>query len=454
MDTVDLVVLTRDETDLDSRVAKAIASQDGVDVRVHRMVGRPAPYHRFKWETVVDARNRGKTAGDSPWLMFLDDDVVIPADCVRRLLHELKNRGSFGALAADYRDEAVASGVAEHVAMGATLFRRQVVEETEFRASPKRCDCSCCCEDLRKRHIGINYVDGLVAEHVELDHRDWEAQHVTVTPRILVAFDRRDFARFNNQFLPSLRAAGNHETVLAVGYGLAPRERRITKSRKNVELLEFPRPEDSPNRARLKGFQIAIADLAPNTPVAYWDAGDVVFQSNLAKLWATVKLRPKRLHVVPEPIGHPELSVFANWIGTICEVNQRNRVDQLLMHQPMFNSGFAASSAQTMLSFFRESEYLLQNDLPGTGAWADQLAMNVYCHSDPNRYHVLNEEWNYCLAHRELEQANFLPTGRFKDGSKQIRVVHGTGGSLAKVQGYQEAALQLRNRVRTPTPIS
>ena len=42
--------------------------------------------------------------------------------------------------------------------------------------------------------------------------------------RILAAFDRRDHVRFRTQFLRSLRASGNSETVWAFAYGLYPTE--------------------------------------------------------------------------------------------------------------------------------------------------------------------------------------------------------------------------------------
>jgi hypothetical protein len=44
----------------------------------------------------------------------------------------------------------------------------------------------------------------------------------------------------------------------------------------------------------------------PNTPVAYWDAADVYFQSSLVKLWELVRANSAKLLAVQEPKSHPE----------------------------------------------------------------------------------------------------------------------------------------------------
>ena len=74
---VDLVVLTRTSELLHRDVERGISSQHDVQIMLHRVVGRARSYDRCRWETISRARNEGKQCGAAPWLMFLDDDVVL-----------------------------------------------------------------------------------------------------------------------------------------------------------------------------------------------------------------------------------------------------------------------------------------------------------------------------------------------------------------------------------------
>ncbi len=134
MTTIDLVVLSRDAGSLDLDVERGIRSQRAVRVVVHRVQGVAAAADRSRCETIERARNEGKTLGHTPWLMFLDDDVVLEPECVATLLEELVRRPAYGALAADYLGERRTDRVTRHVAMGATLFRRAALGSVEGAA--------------------------------------------------------------------------------------------------------------------------------------------------------------------------------------------------------------------------------------------------------------------------------------------------------------------------------
>src|SRR5208282_5623050 len=58
-----------------------------------------------RWETIARARNQGRTLGASPWVMCLDDDVVLEPDCLAQLVEGLQRRPEFAALAADSAGE-------------------------------------------------------------------------------------------------------------------------------------------------------------------------------------------------------------------------------------------------------------------------------------------------------------------------------------------------------------
>ena len=101
--------------------------------------------------------------------MFVDDDVVLGRGCVASLLQTLQARVEFAAFAADYNHEMKAgrgnSDYPPHVGMGATLFRRKPLESVTFRWEDQKCECQCCCDDLRRAGYGIGYLPGAVAWH-------------------------------------------------------------------------------------------------------------------------------------------------------------------------------------------------------------------------------------------------------------------------------------------------
>jgi hypothetical protein len=65
----------------------------------------------------------------------------------------------------NYQEE-VHTAWAEHVAMGALLFHRSILERLHFRTLPDACDCACCCYDLRRMGYGVDYARGMRAVHL------------------------------------------------------------------------------------------------------------------------------------------------------------------------------------------------------------------------------------------------------------------------------------------------
>jgi hypothetical protein len=275
---VDLVVLSRDESALPAEVQRGIAAQTDSRLTIHRVTGPPRPDDANRWQTIARARNQGKLMGRSEWLMFLDDDVALAPGCVRRLWEDLQRRPAFGALAADYLGESRADAPPRHVGMGATLFRRAALREIRFRWRPGRCECQCCCDDLRRNGYGIDYIPTVRAIHLNTSrssHRD-SSRSLPNPPsaapaRVLAAFDRVHYAKFARQFLPSLRASGNDEVVLAVGYGLHSSQLRELARCSDIELLPLNSNRINPARRRLYDFQTVLSKLPAQTPVAYWE---------------------------------------------------------------------------------------------------------------------------------------------------------------------------------------
>ncbi len=446
--TIDLAILTRDERPLSPTIASAIEGQRGIQLRVHRVIGQPRADEPNRVATIARARNDAITRARSPWLMFLDDDVSLAPQCVARLHHALASRPEYAALAADYLGEAKTSGSSPHVTMGATMFRRSVFQRTRFRWEPNKCECLCCCEDLRSMGTRVEYLLSAKAWHVAKTRIacDQSALQASSAPRdtdpalsakakVLVAFNRRDVRRFRHAFLKTLRAAGNQQDVIVVGYGLYPSEISWLSCTAGVRVVSKPANGQLPPVRRLSDFGEIVSSFSPDTPVAYWDASDVLFQGSLDPLWQLTHQYPDKLLAVREPRGYPDNVAITGWTRTIANPQMRRRAFELMATHPFLNSGFAAGTAAVMQKYFAEAARLRRSpELLGTTDWGDQTALNLYCHSDASRWQEIPEGWNYCVHDRRAGEVHVTPDGRVVSGNPTpIHVVHGNARSLTQM---------------------
>jgi hypothetical protein len=253
---------------------------------------------------------------------------------------------------------------------------------------------------------------------------------------VLAAFNRRHLGKFRRQFLASLRRAGNGERVLAVGYGLFPSEQSIVSRLPQVTLRALPESWTMPPIRRLLDFQELLAGMAPETPVAYWDAADVFFQGSLAPLWQIVRENPERLLAVREPSGYPRNTAVTKWSLSIRDPHWRQRAFELLKVRPFLNSGFAAGTARVMLAYLREAHRMRHSaELRGSTDWGDQMALNLYCHLEPARWLEIDEGWNFCTHDRPRGEVRVDSDGRVasRRGTK-IHVTHGNAHSFRNLE--------------------
>jgi hypothetical protein len=147
-------------------VSAALKNQGNVAFEHYVVEGIPTP-GELRWDTIARARNRAKQMGTAHYAMFLDDDVVLPPLGIEKLVYALIFNPWYAAVGIDYQELVQPSPGAIHVAMGAILFIRPILEQIHFRTEPNKCECLCCCEDLRRMGYGIDYLPGLRAEHLK-----------------------------------------------------------------------------------------------------------------------------------------------------------------------------------------------------------------------------------------------------------------------------------------------
>ena len=433
---VDVLILSRPNTVPPPAVIDSIRSQSLVTTRLIHHVGHPDRADGSRWATIARARNEAKTRAVAPWVMFVDDDVVLDKSCIRTLVDALVASPALGAIAADYTAERLKPDWSGHVTMGATLFRGELLKKLTFRSTDERCECQCCCDDLRQRGIGITYCAPAGAVHLRESkqtpsHAKFRSEPGG-EPTIFAAFDRRDVSKFENQFLHTLRAWGNRETVMAVAYGLYPSEVRRVERLPGVILDAKPDDGRMTPVRRIEDFARLAQRLAPGTPVAYWDVADVFFQTSLEGLWRQVQSSPNHLLAVVEPKGYPDNQVIPAWSLSIRNAAWRLKAFDLLKRSPFLNSGFAAGTARVMADYFAHASRMRRGDeLTGTTDWGDQMCLNLYCHLDPRRWRAIDERWNYCVHDRPVDEVHVTPRGQIV--SRKIGIIpvaHGNARSL------------------------
>jgi len=120
-------------------------------------------------QAIAQVRNRAKKMGNAHYVMFLDDDVVLPPKGIEKLVYAIFFNPHYAAIGIDYQGHSQPSPWTNHVAMGAVMFVRPILERIHFRTEPNRCECDCCCEDIRRMGYLIDYLPGIKAKHLKQD---------------------------------------------------------------------------------------------------------------------------------------------------------------------------------------------------------------------------------------------------------------------------------------------
>jgi hypothetical protein len=232
--------------------------------------------------------------------------------------------------------------------------------------------------------------------------------------------------------MTTLRESGNDEHVWAFAYGLSPLELEQLEAIRGLTVVSIPADGDCPALRRLEDFPRVLAGWPADTPVAYWDAGDVLFQDRLGPLWDLVAEDPDKLLVAPEPLTYPENPVIRTWSDYVIDPVAREETFRIMASHTFLNSGFAAGTPGSLMAYCREGANLLRSPaLWGVDFWGDQPAMNLYCHTRPGCFKIIDRGWNYALAGRPQDQYQVDMDGRgWRTDGGPIHVLHGNSGTL------------------------
>lgn len=134
----------------------------------HHVIDSPDPLPgESRTDTIARARNLAKTAGTEHYAMFLDDYVVLPPSGIQRIIHAFVFNRSHAAIGIDYQKYVQPYPWAPHIAMGAVVFLLPILEQIHFRTEPNKCECLCCCEDIRRMGYRIDYLPGAQGKHLK-----------------------------------------------------------------------------------------------------------------------------------------------------------------------------------------------------------------------------------------------------------------------------------------------
>jgi len=137
---------------------------------------------RFYNGQYVDARNQVKRYGTSPYVLMLDNDIVMPSGSLKQMISFLDSHPTYGAIALCKH-----SGLrfdtddgflhAHHVDMSCVLFRKGTLDRITFvdaQSAGKagranlvgQCECANCCHDIRQMGLEIGFLPHIYVRHL------------------------------------------------------------------------------------------------------------------------------------------------------------------------------------------------------------------------------------------------------------------------------------------------
>ena len=98
----------------------------------------------------------------TPYLMFLDADVLLPPHAILPCLKKVKADEKLACLGIRYEP------LADHVQMGATVWRTEIARQVKWMWDARGCDCRSALRHLDEAGLKYCYHEGLQARHVKI----------------------------------------------------------------------------------------------------------------------------------------------------------------------------------------------------------------------------------------------------------------------------------------------
>lgn len=171
MDILDILMSTEEGRYIPQEVLDGILSQE-ISFRLWVST-------KISGGDYAQARNNIKQYGRTRFLLMLDNDIILPAGAVKKMIEFLKSHPNYAAIALSKHDWT--SSVKEvitppHVDMSCVLFRKEILDEITFSEPRKEgrqlpepyggCECAQCCFDIRQMGFEIGFLPGLYASHI------------------------------------------------------------------------------------------------------------------------------------------------------------------------------------------------------------------------------------------------------------------------------------------------
>lgn len=170
MQPIDELMPTQEGRYIDVQVLAALLEQD-------------VPFRLWISTSVSDgdyakARNHIKQyAISEPYVLMLDNDVVMPPRAIKTMVAFLDTHKDFAAIALRKQTRVHTSETLfekftveepNHVDMSCVLFRRVILEQHYFTVDRNRggCECQHCCDTLRAQGWRIGFINELIARHI------------------------------------------------------------------------------------------------------------------------------------------------------------------------------------------------------------------------------------------------------------------------------------------------
>ena len=110
---------------------------------------------------------------------MLDNDVILPAGVVKKMMDFLMSHPNYAAIALakhDWTSSLKEVITPPHVDMSCVLFRKEILDEITFSEPRKEgrqlpepyggCECAQCCFDIREKGLEIGFLPGFYVRHI------------------------------------------------------------------------------------------------------------------------------------------------------------------------------------------------------------------------------------------------------------------------------------------------